>query len=404
MHVLLLALNYHPDKLGNAPLMTGLAEGLAARGHRVTVVTALPHHETGAVEGGRFVERERRAGVEIIRTWLYAPAGGRGARTAGYLSFTVTALAAAVTVRGVDVILTPSPPLTLGLVDALLARAWRVPYVYNVQDLFPEAPVRLGLIRNRVLIAALERLERRVYRGASRVAVISEAFRGHVARAGVAEGRIAYVPNFADVDFITPQDRVKTALRDSLRWYDAFVVQFSGRMGYSQGLETVIEAWHRLDDIDDMRLMMVGDGQAQPMVAEALRGDPRAVVLPTQPRECLPDLLASADVGLAPLKRGMAATCIPSKVFGIMAAARPVVAGVEAETETARLIAGAGAGLVVPPEDPGALADAIRALYVDRRRGVVMGAAGRTYVMAHHARDAIVARYERLLLEAIADP
>jgi colanic acid biosynthesis glycosyl transferase WcaI len=174
-------------------------------------------------------------------------------------------------------------------------------------------------------------------------------------------------------------------------------------MGYSQGLETVIEAWRLLDDLPDVRLMMVGDGQAYGMVADALRGDARVRVLPTQAREVLPALLAAADVGLVPLRRGMAATCIPSKVFGIMAAGRAVVAGVEAESETARLVMASDAGLVVPPEDAKALADVIRALYADRARVGSMGAAGRRFVVAHHSRDAIVERYERVLLDAIAE-
>lgn len=401
MHVLLLALNYHPDKLGNAPLMTGLAEGLVERGHRVTVVTALAHHESGRVEAQRLWVRETKAGVEIVRSWLLGPAVA--GRVASYLSFTLSALVASARVPAFDVILTPSPPLTLGLVDALVGR-WRgVPFVYNVQDLFPEAAVRLGLLRNRALIAGLARLEGWVYRRAARVAVISEAFRAHVRRAGVADRRIEYIPNFADVEFITPKSRVGNGFRVEAGWEDAFVVQFSGRMGYSQGLETVIEAWRLLDDLPDVRLMMVGDGQAYGMVADALRDDRRAMVLPTQAREVLPALLGAADVGLVPLRRGMAATCIPSKVFGIMAAGRAVVAGVEAESETAGLVMASGAGVVVPPEDAGALAGAIRALYGDRARVGAMGSAGRRFVVAHHGRDAIVERYERVLLDAIAE-
>lgn len=408
MHVLLLALNYHPDRLGNAPLMTGLAEGLVERGHRVTVVCALPHHETGRIDpayGGRAWVRDARNGVDILRVWLYAPgdgAGGAAAKMANYASFTATAMAAALTVRGVDVIFTPSPPLTLGVVDHLVGRVKRVPFVYNLQDLFPEAAVRLGVLTDRRMIAAFERLERWVYRKATRLSIISEGFRAHLRARGVPDARIAYIPNYTDTDEITPRARTGNPVRAAHGLEDCFVVQFSGRMGYSQGLGTVIDAWRMLDDLPRARLMMVGDGQARPLVESALADDPRAIVLPTQPRERLADLLGAADVGLAPLKRGMAATCIPSKIFGIMAAARPVIAGVEADTDTARLIEAADAGIVVPPEDPRALADAIRRLYRRPKLGRAMGAAGRLHVVGHHSRHAIVARYEVLLEEAIA--
>lgn len=407
MHVLLLALNYHPDKLGNAPLMTGLAEGLVERGHRVTVVCAMPHHETGRIDpayGGRVMVRDRRKGVDIVRVWLYADGGGGArAKMAGYASFTATALAAALSVRDVDVIFTPSPPLTLGIVDHLVARARRVPFVYNLQDLFPEAAVRLGVLTDRRAIAAFERLERWVYRRAARLSIISEGFRDHLRAKGVPDGRIAYIPNYVDIDEISPRARTGNPIRAAHGLDDTFVIQFSGRMGYSQGLETVIEAWRRLDDLPDTRLMMVGDGQARPMVIDALRGDPRAVVLPTQPRSALPDLLGAADVGLAPLRRGMAATCIPSKIFGIMAAARPVIAGVEPHTDTARLVEAAEGGIVVPPEDPAALAAAIRRLHARPTLGRAMGAAGRLHVVGHHGRHAIIARYEALLQEVIDD-
>ncbi len=410
MHVLLLALNYHPDKLGNAPLMTGIAEGLVERGHRVTVVCALPHHETGRIDpayGRRAVVRDRRRGVDILRVWLYAPGEGgllgtgAAAKMANYASFTATALAAALTVRDIDVIFTPSPPLTLGIVDHLVGRLRRVPFVYNLQDLFPEAAVRLGVLTDPRLIAGFERLERWVYRRATRLSIISEAFREHLIERGVPAERIVYIPNYTDTDEITPRARTGNPIRAAHGLDDTFVIQFSGRMGYSQGLETVIEAWRTLDDLPDARLMMVGDGQARAMIDDALRDDPRAVVLPTQPRAVLADLLGAADVGLAPLRRGMAETCIPSKIFGIMAAARPVIAGVEAHTDTARLIESADGGIVVPPEDPDALAAAIRRLYARPKLGRAMGAAGRLHVVGHHGRHAIIARYEALLEELV---
>ena len=400
MHVLLLALNYWPDKLGNAPLMTGLAEGLAARGHRVTVVCAFPHHEKGSIEDayrGKLFHRETQNGVEIRRVWLYAPEGGALAKMANYASFTVTALAAAVRVPDVDVVFTPSPPLTLGLVDQAISALRRVPFVYNLQDLFPEAAVRLGVLTNRRAIRAFEVLERHVYRKAHHLSIISDAFRQHLLDRGVPDHKISFIPNYTDTDLITPLDQLQNPFRAAHDLEDAFVIQFSGRMGYSQGLDAVISAWRQLDDLADARLMMVGDGQARAMVNEALADDPRAVLLPTQPRADLPDLLAASDVGLAPLRRGMAGTCIPSKMFGIMAAGRPVVAGLEVESDAAIMVDRAQSGLVVPPEDPDALADALRRLYGDRDEARRMGASARAYVETHHSHEVVVDQYEAML-------
>lgn len=400
MHVLLLALNYWPDKLGNAPLMTGLAEGLAARGHRVTVVCAFPHHEKGCIEDayrGKLFDRETHSGVEIRRVWLYAPEGGALAKMANYASFTMTALAAAVRVPDVDVVFTPSPPLTLGLVDQAVSALRRVPFVYNLQDLFPEAAVRLGVLTNPRAIRAFEALERHVYRKAHHLSIISDAFRQHLLDRGVPDHKISFIPNYTDTDLITPLDQARNPFRAAHGLEDAFVIQFSGRMGYSQGLDTVISAWRQLDDLADARLMMVGDGQARAMVNDALANDPRAVLLPTQSRADLPHLLAASDVGLAPLRRGMAGTCIPSKMFGIMAAGRPVVAGLEAESDAAIMVDQGQSGLVVPPEDPDALADALRRLYADRDEARRMGASARAYVEAHHSHEVVVDQYETML-------
>ncbi len=405
MHVLFLALNYHPDKLGNAPLMTGMCEGLVRRGHRVTVVCAFPHHGTGRIEASdrrKLYARDHLNGVDILRTYIYAPEGGAVAKMANYASFTASAFAAGATVRDVDVIFTPSPPLTLGLVDEALGRLHRAPFVYNLQDLFPEAAVRLGVLTNRRVIRAFEALEARVYRKATRLAVISEGFRRHLLDRGVPDEKIAVITNYTDTTLITPRERGDNRYRRAHGLEDAFVVQFSGRMGYSQGLETVVAAWRLLGDLSDLRLMMVGDGQAQPMVAEAFARDPRVTVLPTQERADLPELLAAADVGLAPLRHGMAGTSVPSKIFGVMAAARPVIAGVDAGSDTEALLHAADCGLVVPPEDAGALAAAIRALHGDRGRARAMGARAREHVVAHYSQDAIVDRYEALLRSVVA--
>lgn len=404
MHVLLLALNYHPDKLGNAPLMTGLAEGLVRLGHRVTVVCAFPHHETGRVEAawrGRLMQRDTHNGAEILRTWIHAPEGGAAAKMVGYASFTASALAAAATVRGVDVIFTPSPPLTLGIVDRALSLTKRVPFVYNLQDLFPEAAIRLGVLTDPKIIKGFEWLEDRVYGWASHISVISQGFKDHVTARGVPADKVTVIPNYTDTDFITPQDPAHNRYRSALGGPDAFVIQFSGRMGYSQGLETVLDAWRLLDDLPDARLMMVGDGQAQALVAQALEGDPRAQVLPTQPRENLPELLAAADVGLAPLKRGMAGTSVPSKIFGIMASGRPVVTGVEADSDTAHLVEDADCGIVVPPEDPAALAQALRGLYHDRARARRLGHNARAAVVARYSHAVVVRQYEAMLMGVI---
>ena len=141
-------------------------------------------------------------------------------------------------------------------------------------------------------------------------------------------------------------------------------------------------ALHAFEALSGYRFVLLADAE--------FKGDPRAVLLPTQARADLPHLLAAADVGLAPLRSGMAGTCIPSKMFGIMAAGRPVVAGLEAESDAGLMVRRAKSGLVVPPEDANALAAALRQLYGDRDAARQMGASARKYVETHHSQDVVV--------------
>jgi colanic acid biosynthesis glycosyl transferase WcaI len=289
----------------------------------------------------------------------------------------------------------------LGLVDYAISRTRRIPFVYNLQDLFPEAAVRLGVLTNPRVIRGFERLERFVYRKADRLSVISEGFRRYLLDRGVPDEKITVVPNYTDTEFITPLSQTGNRYRTAHGLDGKFVVQFSGRMGYSQGLGTVVEAWRQLDDLDDLRLMMVGDGAERPMITRELGHDPRVTILPTQPREHLPDLLAASDVGLAPLRHGMAGTSVPSKIFGILAAGRPVVAGVDVDSDTDEMITEADCGLVVTPEDPTALANALRRLYADRARARKMGKNGRAHVARFHTQEVVVDQYERMLLDVV---
>jgi colanic acid biosynthesis glycosyl transferase WcaI len=410
MHILLLALNYWPDKLGNAPLMVGLCEGLVARGHRVTVVCAFPHHETGRIapeHRGKLFERDTHNGVDIVRTYIYAGEHSTAAKMANYASFTATGLAAAlaVTLRTpVDVIFTPSPPLTLGLIDHALAVTRRVPFVYNLQDLFPEAAIRLGVLTNPTVIEGFRKLERFVYRKATRLSVISEGFRRTLLDQGVPDEKIAVIPNYTDTDLIVPTPTEASPYRAELGLEGRFVVQFSGRMGYSQNLESVADAWLHLKaqgGRERLHMMLVGDGQAREMLQARLGDRSDVTLLPTQPRERLSDLLATADVGLAPLRHGMAGTSVPSKIFGIMASARPVIAAVDPGSDTDLMLAEARCGVVVPPEDPVALAGALAALYDAPETAREMGARGRHHVVAHHSQAAIVDQYERMLLDVV---
>ena len=401
MHLLLIALNYYPDMLGNAPLMTGLCEDLVKRGHRVSVVCSFPHHETGRIEEryrGHFIQREQRNGVEILRMYLYPPKDSTLAKMASYASFTISALVGALSIRDVDVILTPSPPITLGFLDGVLKTMRGVPFVYNLQDLFPEAAIQLGVLTNRYVIRFFKTIERYVISRADCLAVISEGFRNYLARQGVPDRKITVIPNYADTELIVPEDPATNKYRHELNLQGRFIVQFSGRMGHSQDFDTVIRVMKILSDLPNLHFMMVGDGHVRTNLERSCHGLHNITFLPVQLREDLSALLSAADIGLSPLRKGLSSTSVPSKIFGIMAAARPVVACADKGSDTEEIICTAGGGLVVEPGDAAALAWAIRRLYMNRELALSMGNRGRDYVVRYHNRESIVNQYENLLM------
>ncbi len=405
MKILFVTLNFYPDLLGNAPIVTDLAARLARRGHDVTVLTSMPHHETGRIHPDyrrRLWRREVHQGVKVHRIWLATGEGGL-MKLANYASFTLGATAAAALLSRPDVIFSPSPPITLGLVDSMLRAFEGVPFVFNLQDVFPDVAVRMGVLTNRKLVKLFELVEAHTYRRAYKVAVISGGMADLLVDKGVPRSKIAVIPNAVDLGSVVPQER--SELRSSLGLDGKFVVGFSGRMGYSQGLEHVIDAADLLaKSHPEIRLLLTGSGAQRAAIEARARdyGLGNVHFLPTQPRERLSDTLAASDLHLVPLRKGLASYSVPSKLLGIMAAGRPVVGSLDEDSDAAGIIRDAGCGVVVPPEDPRAIADAIVKYAGDRDLGRRQGAAGREYVEAHFDPEQMAERYEALFHEVIA--
>ena len=403
MHLTFIALNFHPDRLGNAPIITDLATGLVERGHRVSVVCAMPHHETGFINPtyrGLLWQRDYLQGVEILRLWI-ATGESFLLKLANYASFTAVASLAAALLPAPDIIFSPSPPITLGLVDALVSRFRGVPFVFNLQDLFPDVAVRMGVLRQPQVIRIFRGIEAFTYRKAARICVISEGMARILREKGVPDAKLRITPNCVDVRRLRPQ--TSSRLRKELGLQERFVVGFSGRIGYSQGLESVVQAARLLVGEPRVFFLVIGSGAALPRLEKLVlqEGPGNIRFLPTRPREELADALAASDLHLVPLRRGLASYSIPSKLLGIMAAGRPVLATVEEDSDSGKLVSKAGCGQVIPPEDPQAMAEAIMAYAADPDRREREAQAGRAYVCKHLDRSSMLDCYESVFGELI---
>ena len=409
MKILVISLYYEPDLCqGNGPLVRALCDDWAAAGHEVSVVTSFPHYNCDAVwpeYQGKLWQRDRVGLVNVLRSYIHVSARKSGwARMLNYLSFNLSSTLAGLSVSKPDVIFVLSPPLTIGLTAYLVGKLKGVPYCYNVQDIWPEAAVRLGMLRGEYTIRFWERIEKFIYGRARRIFAISEEFSENLQGKGVPVAKIEVIPNFVDTDFIRPLPRQNAfAARHGLK--DKFVVLYAGNVGLSQGLEVVLEAAERLRDQSDVLFQIVGAGSSKAeLVAEAERRELSNVrFLPLQAEADVPELYAACDVALIPLRRGLAQNSVPCKTYSIMSSARPYLASVDEGSNVWKLTEHAGCGVCIPPENAQALAAAVLELKADRKRRQLMGVNGRAFVEWQFAREVVTQRY-RQALEELVEP
>ena len=376
---------------------------LAARGHELHVVTAVPwyrHHRVEPGWEGRLVRRERTEWGSITRVQPFATDKGsiarRGAAFAGF-----SAVAGIAGLRGgrVDGVLAMSPPLTLGLTAKLVAIARRGPLVFNIQDVFPDVAEELGKLTNPLMLTAARALEKVSYRAAAAVTVLSDDLRDNVAAKLPARARskVRVIPNFVDTDQITPMRR-DVPYRRELGIGDETVVMYAGNVGFSQSFDLLIEAARRLHD-RSVVFVINGGGSARPDVERAAADLPNVIFGDYQPRERLAEVLAAGDIHVVPLRRGLARSSVPSKTYSILAAGRPILASVDPGTEVARVVQRAGAGLAVAPDDPEAFCAALATLLAEPSATRAMGVAGRRFVEGWASPQAVASAYEALFVE-----
>jgi colanic acid biosynthesis glycosyl transferase WcaI len=376
--------HFEPDVAPTGVIASRLVEELGDLAHHVDVVTSLPWYEHHAVLPqwrGKIVRREKAEWGSITRVHPF-PTGDKLSipkRAVGFAAF--CALDAAVAAAGsrVDVAFAMTPPLPMAATGWFAALARRAPLVLNVQDIFPDVAVELGLLRGRRVIAAASALERWSYARCAAVTVLSADMRANLAAKMRHPDRLHVIPNFVDVDAVQPGPK-ENSYRAEYQLSGKTVVMYAGNVGMSQSLGLVVHAARSTADRDDIVYVINGGGSTLPELEAQAAGLPNIRFVPMQPIERLPDVLAAADVHLVPLKAGLSRSSVPSKTYSIMAAGRPVLASVDDGSEVQRIVEAAGAGIAVGPDDPGVFVTALVKLVDDPSARESMGAAARAYV------------------------
>ncbi len=403
MKILLITMYFAPDTGANATIVTELAEGLAHKGHEITVISAFPHYAENRIATpyqGKFVQHDLHGSISVYRTYIYVPQNKTSlfGRLLNYLSFNLLSTVVGLYAGHFDVVLAPSPPLTIGLTAWVISRLKRIPYVYNVQDIYPDIAIRLGVLKNKSVIRVFRWIEDFVYRGASRITVLSEGFRANLLQKSVPSAKLQIIPNFVNTDVMKPLPQ-QNSFSAEHQLNDYFVVMYAGNIGLSQGLETLLAAADQLQDLPDLRILIVGNGAAKGALIDlvAKMNLSNIIFLPFQPVDVVPLMYASADASLVIIRQGISSESVPSKTYTIMASGRPIIASVDRESEVWTMVHNAECGLCVPPEDPTLLAQAIRQLNTRRDLATQMGEKGRSYVVENHSQHYIVDLYDELL-------
>ncbi len=370
---------------------------LTSRGHKVTVIASPISYITGGHTKQADTEME---GVTILRASVYdAHHKSFFHRILAFFSFMISSFWIGLRVKHVDLVWGTSPPIFQGVTAWLLARIKRVPFLFEVRDLWPQFAIAVGVLKNPILIRLSEWLERFLYRGADRVMVNSPGFFEPVTSRGAK--RVALIPNGADPSMFDPDDDGRV-FRESHGLQNKFVALYAGAHGMSNDLTVLLDAARLLLPDNDIQIVLLGDGKEKPAL-QALAKEmnlSNVTFLSSVPKTEMAQALAGADVCIAILKPiDEYKTTYPNKVFDYMAAGKPVVLAIDGVIRD--VVQKAHCGIFVPPGSPLELADAIKTLAVNSDYSREMGMLGRRYLEWNFSRAVISGKLLKLLEEMV---
>ena len=403
MKVLILSINYWPEVTGIGAFTTYRAEHLAASGHEVEVCTAFPYYpewKGPAQYAGKVALSEDRNRVKIIRSYAYIPNPVTALkRIAHEASFVASATIRAVGRKRPDVLLVVSPPLGLAAAAILLSGVWRIPYVFDVMDLQPDAAGDLGMLPAWV-VKGLYKVEAAAYRHARMVTTLTPSMKKRIIDKGVSEEKVELLEPRMDESLVDLKPEEASAFRKKYHVGEKFLVTHSGNMGVKQGLNVILDAAALNRDDDSMLFLFVGNGADCERIQIRAGGMKLSNVrfLPLLEQGDFRGLLAASGVCLVTQQQTVSEIAFPSKIVTYLAAGRPIIASVNPDCEVARVVTESGAGRVVDAEEPEALAAALREMRDEDL--IQFGENAREYASMRWSSVRVLGHLERSLMAA----
>ncbi len=395
MHILLLNQYYPPDTSATAKMAVQVAEKLAER-HQVTVVAGRPSYDPDEFYPFAFLRRDIRDNVTVERVASTAyPRHQMRRRVSNYLSYLALAVPRALAIHP-DIVLAMTDPPVAGIAGAFIARMADRPFVYNIRDLYPDMAIGGDIVRPNRWVDRWEKMHRRALHQAVRVIVLGDDMRERIISKGVSPDRVVVVRDGASFPPLLPErdDLVVQKIRCGF----PFVVLHAGNLGFYGAWDSVLKAADILRN-ENTGLVFVGDGANRAAMEISAKPLPNVRFLPFFPIEQVPHVMMAGDVHIVTVRRGLEGVVVPSKLYSILAAGRPVLAIAAAESDAARIVRESGCGISADPDDPAAIAAAIRELRNDQNRLIQMGIRAKE-TAAKYARVDELERFAEVVEEA----
>jgi len=405
MNILIYTQYFLPETNAPANRWGYFARYLAQQGHQVTVLTSFPHHPQGKIFPGyrnQWKKVEKRDGITIIRSWTYITSSRRFLpRLLNYLSFAYSSYRNSRAIKNLDVVIASSPPLFVAFQGRRIARREKVPFVLDLRDMWPEAAVSTGYLRQGLIYSWAERKIQQVYKEAKKIIVNSPALAKELEGKGIEKEKVVFIPNGVDISSFIPTPDV-SQVGEQYNLQGKFVVLYAGLLGFAQAMEVVIEAADILRKHSDIVFLIVGTGPKEKRLKlEVQRRKLNNVILVgARSHRLIPDFISWADVCLIPyVNKETFQKNIPSKMYEYMAGGKAII--INLEGEAAKVIEKAKAGLVVKAGSPLSLAKGILYLVHNQKLREQMGKNGREYVVKYRDKKVLGSQLESILQNVI---
>lgn len=406
MNILVFSAYYTPEIAASMYLTENILGGMAKDGHHIEMFVPTPTRGISEEVRKDYKRRKKEAlhdGHLIVnRMPLYGEGKNSLLRAIRYLLLNVLFVWKSLSVKA-DVIFVQSTPPTQGMMAGIIKKIKRVPFVYNLQDIFPDSLVHTGLTRDGSFLWKIGRIiEDFTYRNADKIVVISEDFKKNIMAKGVPEDKIAVIYNWVEEDKVFPVSRDENKLFNELGLEKfLFYVVYAGSLGYAQNIRVLIDAASLLSDYKDVQFVIFGQKNKINEYNEIINrlNLNNVKLFHLQDYSRVSSVYSLGDIDIVSCKAGFGGVGVPSKTWSIMSAARPVIASFDEESELCSIIRRSESGLCVPPDDPQALKNAILELYFDKEKRIKFGKNGREFVLKNLTREAGTTKYVQVVRE-----